>query len=158
MGGKEEKINEWFSVVSESSGELTRAAKVIDEWLMEKIGIELNKGVVRWKAKVLVWYKWRVKFMRWRLEKWIPGIMRECEIDFQDIGDWYEEQNVVYVIFNLRNRKRYIGETKQWLKPQSNPQKFLGIFFIIIISEMQMIYIKHMQNMVHVSAFIGEIL
>ena len=37
MGGVEEKINEWFSVVREKSGGMTRAAKVIDEWLMEKI-------------------------------------------------------------------------------------------------------------------------
>ena len=81
MGGKEEEINDWFSIVREESGELTRAAKVIDEWLMEKIAKEIGRTVVRWKARVLVWYKWRIKFMRWRLEKWIPGIMKECEID-----------------------------------------------------------------------------
>ena len=116
MGGTEEKINEWFSVVREKSGGMTRAVKVIDEWLMEKIGKEIGKGVVRWKTRVLVWYKWRVKFMRWRLEKWVPGIMKECEIDVNGKQDCYEEQDVVYVIFNLRNRKRYIGETKQWLR------------------------------------------
>ena len=116
MGGTEERINGWFSVARENSGELTRAAKVIDEWLMEQIGREISRGVVRWKARVLVWYKWRVKFMRWRLEKWIPGILKECEIDVLGTQDCYEEQDVVYVIFNLRNRKRYIGETRQWLR------------------------------------------
>ena len=116
MGGTEEKINDWFSIVRENSGSLTKAVKVIDGWLMEQIGKEITKKVVRWKTRVLIWYKWRVRFMRWRLERWIPGIMRECEIDIHGIQDCYEEQDVVYVIFNLRNRKRYIGETKQWLR------------------------------------------
>ena len=113
IGGREEKINEWFSIVREESGELTRAAKVIDEWLVEKIGKEIDRTVVRWKARVLIWYEWRIKFMRWRREKWIPGIMRECEIEVRGVRDCFEEQEVVYVIFNLRNRRKYIGETKQ---------------------------------------------
>ena len=93
---------------------MTMVAKVIDGWIIREVSKEIKRKVIRWKVRMSVWYKWRFKFMRWRQERWIPGILSECDI--WNVDEWYENENVVYVYMNLRNRKRYIGETKQMLR------------------------------------------
>jgi hypothetical protein len=93
---------------------LCKVAKLVDKVLVSCVKAELEGKTVRWKERIgrLIWQ--RIRFIRWREEKWLGGILAECEYNLDE--EMMEEKGLVYVIFNLGNRKRYVGETLQTLR------------------------------------------
>ena len=91
--------------------ELTAFAKLIDNILIEIVKHELRRKKVRWMKRITYLYFWRIRMMRWRREKWVPGVVSEMRIELDE--RMLEKTDVVYVFFNLLSRKRYVGETKQ---------------------------------------------
>ena len=89
---------------------LTSLCKVVDIWLTNKIEKELSKNMnIRWKEYLCVLWSYRLRFMKWRTEKWLYGIFKECKFVIDE--RMYVEKEVVYVWFNVVNRRRYVGET-----------------------------------------------
>ena len=95
------------------SKDLTGFAKLIDGVLMTMVRSELKRKQVRWLKRMSYLYYWRVMFLRWRREKWLPGLVSEMRMELDE--RMLAKTNVVYVFFNLLSRKRYIGETRQGL-------------------------------------------
>ena len=92
---------------------LTGYAKLIDDVLIRVARHELGRKNVRWLKRMTYIYYWKMMMLRWRREKWLPGIVCEMRLELDE--RMLEETNVVYVFFNLLSRKRYVGETKQGL-------------------------------------------
>ena len=91
--------------------ELTAYAKLIDKMLVDVVRFELKRKSVRWMKRMTYLYYWRVRMMRWRRERWLPGVMSEMRLELDE--RMLERTGVVYVFFNLLSRKRYVGETRQ---------------------------------------------
>ena len=102
--------------------ELTKKAKFIDSIIILILETSFNRSRIVWK-EIQFWMLFRVKLLRWRAEKWTDEILAACDIDFPNLGELFEVVEVVYVMFNLVSKKRYVGETGVKLKTRLKGHK-----------------------------------
>lgn len=89
---------------------LIKIAKSVDKAIVERIGKELKSPKRQWKRRIYELVKLRTELLRWRAEKWVREIIGLMKVEWE--RRW-EETELVYVVFNLDTKKRYVGETGQ---------------------------------------------
>ena len=85
-------------------------AKKLEEILSKILTSIFAENRIKWSEVRTIMF-FRVGLCRLRAERWIKEIFEENEMEVQEKGSFMKEKNVVYVVFNLRSRKRYVGET-----------------------------------------------
>jgi hypothetical protein len=98
-----------------------RIAVICEEWGREEVEELLEAKRRNWKK---IWeLNWqRTLLTYWRGEKWIRRIWKETQGMEKDltIDDLKVKEGVIYIIFNTKTKKVYIGETKVTLYERIN--------------------------------------